>query len=716
MTQRPNAKLETVVNLSTNAKQIIQPEEVTNKLAYITGCWIANASFTRAKQGGNYGSIQISSNNEQIQEKYSAYMEEVFGLTSEWRQGRTVKGISFHSSMLYSWMEANGIDFVSSREKSIPEYILRSSPEVHAAFLSGYASCDSSFDDTGIQLCTGSALLGKQLRAMLLSLGIVPRYAITEKCATNGDRVYRKYANLIIKCDSYVRFVQQIKLDKECKPSKRTGYRNKYADNDQIPFLTKNVNEFVPKEDFKLLYQGRKSSRNKEGHMARNTLDRIDRKYLPEDLKLYADAADQLYFHKVTELGIEDTTWVYDLTVEGSHSFLADGFAVHNTVMAIAAAVRCGYRTCIIADQKDFLDGFDETIEALTNLPDLEENAGKKLYGFPKTQKDYETFQIALVTYQSLIKDSKTAKARFKAIQENYGTVIVDEAHRANAHCFSSIMANVGAFYRFGLTATPKRKDGKHYIIRSVLGPVVASTDAEALQATYCVHRTTKTVYNKNQFKGKAGWTRFCQFLARHPDRNERILDFMIKDLEQGRSIAVPVMFTDHAKLLVKALNEHFGYEIAATFLGGSKEAKKRKETVDRARAGEIRAVVGIRRLIQIGINIPQWDTLYYIMPMNNEPNWEQESFRILTPLENKKIPIVRLFMDERMERSVQCFRAVVKFSDKFGFNKAPLTPKKLRDWLGVVDRDSVFDDDLPDYVDPTPAKQGYRSIGGRSL
>ena len=67
------------------------------------------------------------------------------------------------------------------------------------------------------------------------------------------------------------------------------------------------------------------------------------------------------------------------------------------------------------------------------------------------------------------------------------------------------------------------------------------------------------------------------------------------------------------------------------------------------------------------------------------------------------------------MERSVQCFRAVCKFSDKLGHNKATRTPTKLRNWLGVVDKEAIYDDDIPDYVDQT-STQGYRSLGSRSF
>lgn len=380
------------------------------------------------------------------------------------------------------------------------------------------------------------------------------------------------------------------------------------------------------------------------------------------------------------------------------------------TVIGTAGACHSGFRTIIMADQKDFLDGFLETIEQMTNLPELEEKYGKKLYGFPKTLDDYKNFQIILVTYQSLISDGKNSKKRMKLLNENYGTLFVDECHAGNASCYSRVLASMKMKYRFGLTATPKRKDGRHYLIESIFGPVIAEAFVEELVPKVTLHKTSNKVQSKNKFNNKSGWTNFCKFLANHPDRNDKIFEWIIRDLDAGRSLAIPINFTEQARTLVRRINEHYGEEIAAVFLGGAKEAKKRKPIIDAARAGDIRCVVGMRKLMQRGLNVPKWDTLYYIMPMNNEPNWKQESCRILTPMEGKRTPVIRMFIDPKMEKSMGFARSVLKMCWKFGYAKAKRTPKKLRDWMGVVSRGEAFDAELPDYFEPEARVKGQPS------
>ena len=387
------------------------------------------------------------------------------------------------------------------------------------------------------------------------------------------------------------------------------------------------------------------------------------------------------------------------------------------TLMSIAASIRAGYKTIIMADQKDFLDGFYETLEEHTNLLELEEIHGKKLFGFPEKMSDYEDFQFILITYQSLIQDTKACKDRLKALNDNFGALVIDEVHRANATCFASVIGSVWMTMRVALTATVKRKDGRQFLVRNLIGPVVAKTDAEALRPTIVAHKTPKNVTTRSAFKGQAGFTKMCQFLARHKQRQETILEWVKKDLAKGRNIVIPVYFKDNIASLVRDINAMAGEEICAAFVGGAKSKKLRKDIVNRARTGEIRVVVGVRKLLQLGINVPKWDTIYYVMPMNNAPNWEQESCRICTPMPNKPTPLIRMFLDEHVPQALGCFRSTYKQGVTLGYATSKKSARKLERWLGVVQQREQMKD-VPDFFAPnfdTTKKKKQEAIG-RSL
>ena len=49
--------------------------------------------------------------------------------------------------------------------------------------------------------------------------------------------------------------------------------------------------------------------------------------------------------------------------------------------------------------------------------------------------------------------------------------VIVDEAHLCPADLFSTALNNLNAKIKIGITATPKRKDGKHVYLSDYFSP-----------------------------------------------------------------------------------------------------------------------------------------------------------------------------------------------------------------------------------------------------
>ena len=64
-----------------------------------------------------------------------------------------------------------------------------------------------------------------------------------------------------------------------------------------------------------------------------------------------------------------------------------------------------------------------------------------------------------------------------------YGHVVVDECHHVPAVSFERVLSNVRARYVTGLTATPRRRDGHHPILKMQLGPARYVADPKSLPA-----------------------------------------------------------------------------------------------------------------------------------------------------------------------------------------------------------------------------------------
>lgn len=323
------------------------------------------------------------------------------------------------------------------------------------------------------------------------------------------------------------------------------------------------------------------------------------------------------------------------------------------------------YRIAVIADQREFLDQFLEHVEKFTNLPELQEKYGKKLFGYGKKPEDFENFEIIVCTYQSFL--SKKGKKLLKLLNANFGTVFIDEVHSAAAQEYSGVINSFRSRIRIGATGTDARKDNKYIHVEQIVGKVTALIERDQLVASVYVH-PIDFVKTKSAYKGRSGFTYMVNFLSKHKKRNELIVEWVLKDLAKGHSIVIPVYRKEHVEVLVKAINDEFGKTIAAGFTGGASKVNKhhRNQALDDAKSGKIRVIVGIRRLLQRGLNVPRWSMIYCVMPINNEPNWKQESSRILTPMEEKRPPGIRLFADVNVGASLGCFVATYKQSVKF--------------------------------------------------
>jgi superfamily II DNA or RNA helicase len=336
------------------------------------------------------------------------------------------------------------------------------------------------------------------------------------------------------------------------------------------------------------------------------------------------------------------------------------------TIMSLYIAIRLGRRTLILANQIEFLQQFEDHVRQFTNLPELEKKLGRKLFGIAKTKDDFKNFEICMSTYQRFL--SPKGKKLLKYVLKRFGTVGIDEVHKGNAESYSAVLAKIYAKHLLGVTGTVERKDGRQFLVRQIIGPVVAKSERESLTPIVYVHDTGLKPRHEHKH-----WTYANRWLANNEDRNEMIIDMVLNDLQADRSIVLPSYFKQHVMYLKRRINSEWGSKIAEHFIGGNDKRNKqhRIDVLERAKAGEIRVVVGIRSLLQLGLNVPRWDTLYVIMPISNEPNLKQETSRVRTPMEGKKTPIIRWFVDPTGVSS-GCFRSSFFQLRKFGYDFDP--------------------------------------------
>lgn len=342
------------------------------------------------------------------------------------------------------------------------------------------------------------------------------------------------------------------------------------------------------------------------------------------------------------------------------------------SLTSVMAVLKIGQKAIYIADQYDFLEQIIRDFERDTNLIEMERKVGYKLVDFVKKPEDLEYLQVAFITYQSLL--SERGLEMLNAINRWAGCVFVDEAHSAATPCYSDVLNSLRSAYRFGMTGTDRRKDGKYEIVEMMFGDVAFRLEKERMRAKLVITQTSHYASN-GAFFGIRGYQKLSKNLALCNARNDFIVAAACEDIRRGHVVLITVLLKEHVQYLVEGINNRLGVNVAAGFTGGggSKAVKQYRTNVkDQANAGRVKAIIAIRGLARRGLTIGPLSALYYVIPQDNEPNWEQETARILTPYKDKRQPIIRFFADVKCPKSLEYMGENWNYSLDYGFEPTP--------------------------------------------
>jgi superfamily II DNA or RNA helicase len=319
------------------------------------------------------------------------------------------------------------------------------------------------------------------------------------------------------------------------------------------------------------------------------------------------------------------------------------------TVMATAAVCKLSLKTIIIAAQRDWLVNFHETFVGSKTQPGFSDINPKRI-GFCNSLEDFEKYDVCLATYQTFLSDK--GKWLLNKIRKLFSIMIVDEVHRGAATEHARVISKFACKYKWGLTGTPARKDSKYIVIKRLIGPILHKTETPRLVPR--IEFVPTNVLTSRDYKV---WTYMIRFLETNPKRLKLIAEWAVKDAKAGHMVLIPLARVDSIKALTAAINRIAGDDvpIAATFYGGLPKPE-RDETIQRARKYHIKVVVGNIKMLSEGINIPRASCLYQCTPSSNMPKAQQRFSRILTPMEGKPKPVIRVFADD-MKVVRSCFR-----------------------------------------------------------
>ena len=269
---------------------------------------------------------------------------------------------------------------------------------------------------------------------------------------------------------------------------------------------------------------------------------------------------------------------------------------------------------------------------------------------------------VTVATVQTLTRASVPDLVEFLS---HFGCVILDEAHHCPAETFLAVMNLCAARYRFGLTATPKRKDGLEFLMFDTIGPVMSEiTDVDlekAGRSQSCVVQEVLTTFYSRHTADE--WNPLLAEMTTDQDRNRLIVETVVAGWHAEEFPLILSQRVGHCRELQSMLQAH-GMNVE--LLVGAVAKPQRERIVERAKAGLIDAIVATK-VADEGLDIPNLSSLHLTTPSGNEAKLQQQTGRIRRPLEGK-VSVIYDYVDPRISAMVRMAQARRRFYKRWGF------------------------------------------------
>jgi superfamily II DNA or RNA helicase len=327
------------------------------------------------------------------------------------------------------------------------------------------------------------------------------------------------------------------------------------------------------------------------------------------------------------------------------HGVLSATTAFGKTVIAAKLIAERKTSTLILTHRRQLLSQWmtklAEFLEIDEALPLLETKRGRKkkqsLIGQIGAGKARPSGIIDVAIMQSL-----NIGDEVKEWVKNYGMVIVDECHHVPAFSFEQILKGVPAKYVYGLTATPTRQDGHHPIIFMHCGPIRYSVDARKQAEKrpfehYVIPRLTSFRAPLEEEGKEPSIQRLYAAIAENEQRNQRIVEDVLRCFQNGGNALVLTERTAHVALLAAKLRESIHDVIALTGGKGVKETREALAKISAAPVDRALTLIATGRYIGEGFDEPRLDTMFLAMPISWKGTLQQYAGRLHRLCENKR-------------------------------------------------------------------------------
>ena len=291
-----------------------------------------------------------------------------------------VRQLSITSRNYRDYLEKMGYKWgLKSAQKEIPQFIMQANNDIVKTFLRSYFDAEGYVNPNcrQIEISSASKTMIYQLSTLLQRFNILCSFSESIKMATNGKRIKRKYYRLYVCGNGVDNFFKHIGLDYEYKnknyyelktksnsnkngkplfkllspffekynlayrifdiPSKNYIKGERWASN---KIIEKVVKKFKELESGLLFEEYKKLKKSKWTDKATSIFESIDYKdveNLIADLEKLLNN-DLQYEKVISSEKINYDDYVYDLSIDETHNYIAENIICHNTIQLVSAA------------------------------------------------------------------------------------------------------------------------------------------------------------------------------------------------------------------------------------------------------------------------------------------------------------------------------------------------------------------------------------------
>ncbi len=336
--------------------------------------------------------------------------------------------------------------------------------------------------------------------------------------------------------------------------------------------------------------------------------------------------------------------------------------------LALLAMAQVNRSTLIVAPTIDLMN---QWYDLLTDAFDLE--VGILGGGY------HEINDLTVTTYDS-------AYMHMNRYGNRFGFLIFDEVHHLPGESYSHAGEMSLAPYRLGLTATLERPDGRHLMLRDLVGPTVYEKGIRDLSGDYLSdynterievdmiaeertqYETARTNFNafltdKNIRLGSLnGWQNFVRLSARSSNGRRAMKSYQTyRKLALGTTAKLRVLedlLKKHPRdrVLIFTNDNETVYNISQTFLipaiTHQTRTKERRDILQAFNRGDILALI-TSRVLNEGVNIPEANVAIVLSGTGTIREHVQRLGRILRRREGKHATLYEVISRNTVEDQI---------------------------------------------------------------